>query len=188
MTMDKPSTQLGQDWLAQRHYPDLDPRAERALRAAGLSWQDEAEAERKLSEACALAPEHMAVLIAHYRYHLYKHRFEEAERYAAECLRRVACELALPLNYRDVRPQHADFAAPDPRLRFWLFGLQAHGYVLLRCGRRQEGVDTLEHLAALDRTDQTKTRILLEVIHRGSRATDDDPAEADATSNDLERV
>jgi hypothetical protein len=158
--------QPAQDWLAQRHYPDLDPRAERALRAAGLSWQDEAEAERRLAEACALAPEHMAVLVAHYRYHLYKHRFREAERYAAQCLRQAARELALPLDYRTVRAEHADFASSEPRLRFWLFGLQAYGYVLLRCGRRQEGLATLEQLAQIDSTDQTKTRSLLCVIQR----------------------
>lgn len=161
--------ELGQDWLAQRHYPDLDPRAERALRAAGLSWQDDAEAERRLAEACALAPQHMAVLIAHYRYHLYKHHFEQAERYAAECLRRVTVELSLPLDPRQVRPDQVDLSSSDARVRFWLFGLQAYGYVLLRCGRRQEGIETLEQLARLDVADQTKTKSLLGVIQRADR-------------------
>jgi tetratricopeptide (TPR) repeat protein len=160
------SSHLEQDWLALRHYPDLDPRAERALRAAGLSWQDEAEAERKLAEACALSPEHIAVSIAHYRYHLYKHRFQEAERYARECLRRAARDLGLPEDYREVRCEHADFALQEAGVRFWLFGLQAYGYVLLRCGRRDEGIEALQKLAELDRTDQTKTRILLDVITR----------------------
>lgn len=159
-------SQLEEDWLALRHYPDLDPRAERALRAAGLSWQNEAEAERKLAEACAFSPGHIAVSIAHYRYHLYKHHFQEAERYARECLRRAARELGLPEDHREVRCEHADFALQEVRMRFWLFGLQAYGYVLLRCGRRDEGIEALQKLAELDSTDQTKTRILLDVITR----------------------
>jgi hypothetical protein len=36
----------------------------------------------------------------------------------------------------------------------------------MRCGRKQEGVEVLTHLATLDRSDQTKTRSLLDVIAR----------------------
>ena len=163
---DAKTGRLEQDWLAQRDYPDLDPRAERALRAAGLSWHDEPEAERQLAEACLYASGHIAVAIAHYRYHLYKHRFHEAEGFARECLRRAARDLGLPEDPRAVRPEHADFTAQEAGVRFWLYGLQAYGYVLLRCGRREEGVETLQRLVELDQTDQTKTRILLEVITR----------------------
>ncbi|HEY6881544.1 MAG TPA: hypothetical protein VI299_26140, partial [Polyangiales bacterium] len=151
---------LNQDWLSQRDYPDLDPRAERALRAAGLSFQNDVEAERSLAEAYTFAPDHMAVAIAHYRYYLYKHKFAEAEGYASECLKRAAAGLSLPLDYEAVRPEHADFSRLDKDVRFWLFALQAYGYVLLRCGREPEALAALRHLCELDRTDQTKTRVL----------------------------
>lgn len=157
---------LKDDWLAQRHHLDLDPRAERALRAAGLSWQDEAEAERHLADARALAPGHRAVTIAHYRYYLYKHRFDEAEQYARACLRHAAEDLGLPADVRAVTRAHADFTRDDPALRFWLYGVQAYGYVLLRCARREEGLEVLQKLVELDPSDQTKTRILLDVITR----------------------
>ncbi len=156
-------------WIEQRHYPDLDPRAERALRAAGLSWNDEGQAEQELARAESIAPMHMAVLVAQYRYRLYKHRFGEAEAYAGKCLSLSSEELGLPRDYRLVTGEHAKFDSPDPSVRFWLFALQAYGYVLLRCGRRAEGMCALGKVVELDRADQTKTRVLVDVIVRTGR-------------------
>jgi hypothetical protein len=52
-------------WLHRRtHGDDLPAAAERALRAAGLAWQDEAIAEGRIHDALALAPGHLAVQIA----------------------------------------------------------------------------------------------------------------------------
>jgi hypothetical protein len=163
---------MQQDWLGRRDYPDLDPRAERALRAAGLSFQDDAEAERQLAAAAALAPGHIAVTIAHYRFYLYKHRFVEAVSHARACLVYAARQLGLPPDCLQVRAEHADFASLEPRVRFWMFALQAYGYVLLRCNREPEALAALQHLVLLDRNDQTKTRILVEVIARAG--CDDD--------------
>jgi hypothetical protein len=154
------------DWLEQRHYADLDPRAERALRAAGLSWHDEVEAERLLAEAERIAPAHIAVVVANYRYHLYKHRFQDARRYAERCLSLSSAEVGLPEDFRAVKSTDADFAASDPRVRFWLLALQAYGYVLLRCERQVDGMGALNKVVELDRNDQTKTRALVDVIVR----------------------
>jgi hypothetical protein len=156
-------------WLEQRHHADLDPRAEQALRAAGLRWHDEAEAERLLAEAARIAPTHLAVTVAHYRYHLYKHRFDEARRHAEACLSLLAAGLGLPQDYLAVTSAHVDFTAPNPRLRFWLFALQAYGYVLLRCERRDDGMTALAKVVELDLEDQTKTRALVAVIAGAGR-------------------
>jgi hypothetical protein len=165
-------TERAAAWLGQRHYADLDPRAERALRAAGLSWDDEPAAERLLAEAAAIAPTHVAVAIAHYRHALYKHRFESARVHAERCLGFAADQLGLPRDVRAVTSAHADFASAEPRVRFWLFALQAYGYVLLRCGQRDEGMEMLRAVVALDPTDQTRTKVLVAVIARA--ATGDD--------------
>jgi hypothetical protein len=153
-------------WLEQRHYADLDPRAEQALRAAGLCWHDEIRANAWLQQAAEIAPGHMAVVVAHYRYHLYKHRFEEARAYARQCLSLASAELNLPADPSVVTSAHANFAAPDPRLRFWLFALQAYGYVLLRCGWHEAGMEALRKVVQLDCQDQTKSRVLVDVIAR----------------------
>jgi hypothetical protein len=156
----------GSAWLDQRQYLDLDPRAERALRAAGLAWHDEPAAERLLGTAAAFAPGHIAVVVAHYRYHLYKHRFDSARGYAERCLSAASADLGLPDDLWAVTRAHADFTSADPRVRFWLFALQAYGYILLRCGRRDEGMVVLRKVVALDEADQTKTRVLVDVIGR----------------------
>jgi hypothetical protein len=156
-------------WLEQRHYADLDPRAERALREAGLSWHDEDAARRLLAEAAHIAPTHIAVVVAHYRYHLYKHRFREARDYAERCLSLSSTELGLPEDFRAVKSSDADFVAAEPPVRFWLFALQAYGYVLLRCGRPADGMAALRKVVELDGKDQTRTRVLVDVIVRAGR-------------------
>jgi hypothetical protein len=159
----------GRAWLDRRDHHDLDPRAERALRAAGVAFEDDAEAEANLATARALAPRHRAVLIAHYRYHFYKHRFAEAEPHARACVALGAQEASLAADFRLVAPSDRDFAALDPATRFWLFALQAHAYVLLRLGRREEAFQAFRKIIELDARDQTKTRVLLEVLENPER-------------------
>lgn len=160
-------------WLEQRLHPDLPEACERAIRLAGLSWTDEAAAERYLAEAAALAPNHMAVTIAHYRYHFYKHHYSEAVGFAEDCLAALADKLKLPRDFRRVTPFHADFLSDDPTIRFWLWAMQAYGYVLFRLGR-PEGVEVLEKVAELDQNDVTRTRVLLIVIAQGPGDEDDE--------------
>jgi len=156
----------GAAWLEQRLYPDLPSEAERALRQAGLSWHDEVAAERCLARAAFLAPGHLAVLVAHYRYHFYKHHYSVAVRHARECLAVVAAQLGIPSEFEEVRSDHANFTGDDPLVRFWLFGMQAYGYVLLRLGERERGTLALVKITTLDRNDYTKTRALLDVIRQ----------------------
>lgn len=166
------TTGIATGWLDRRAYPDLPADAERALRTAALCWHVEPEAELHLARARELAGSHIAVLIAHYRYLLYKHKLLEARDAAERCLRAAAGRVGLPLDFHEVTEKHADFASLDPDMRFWLFTLQAYGYVSLRSGFPAEGRHALERLAALDRADQTKTRVLLQVIDMVGAAED----------------
>ena len=66
-------------WLDRRYYGgDLPAAAERALHAVGQDWHDEAAAERHIRAALALAPDHLAVQIAAYKFFFYRHRLAEA--------------------------------------------------------------------------------------------------------------
>lgn len=154
------------DWLDQRYIEDLDPRAERALRAAGQSFEHDTIAEQWLLKAASIAPDHPAILLGHYRYHLYKHHYHDAEHYARRCLAVAADELGIPNDPLAARATHADFASSDPRVRFWLYGVQALGYVIIRAGRTQQGIALLRKLVELDPSDQTKTLALLHVIEQ----------------------
>jgi hypothetical protein len=156
-------------WLEGRYHADLEPIAERAIRAAGLAWQDEPEAKRQLALAASIAPDHMAVLIAHYRYNLYKHDYLPAETYAARILAALAHRLGIAADWQQVASGDTDFASDNPDIRSWLFVLQAYGYVLLRLGRRDQAMAALRRIVALDTGDQTKTRALLRVIERAGK-------------------
>ncbi|MDE1571093.1 hypothetical protein [Aquabacter sediminis] len=151
-------------WLEGRYHEDLAPEAERAIRAAGLAWARPQEAERHLAEAERLAGDHLAVMIARYRYALYTHDFATALVQAERVLAAAARRLNIPADWREVRAGDADFSSDAPQVRFFLFVLQAYGYVLLRLDRLEEGTDALRRVTNLDVRDQTRTRILLKVI------------------------
>jgi len=167
------ATDIAARWVNQRAHADLPSEAERQLRLAGLAWHREEEAEAHLASAEALAPGHLAVLIARYRYHFYKHHYERARRFARACLDAVGDQLGLPRAFEAVTCAHADFRGDDPMVRFWLFGMQAYGYVLLRLGEADQGKAVLEKITALDVDDYTKTRVLLQVIAQAGIDDDD---------------
>lgn len=61
---------------------DLPQAAERALRAAGHDWQNEAASDGHPHDALALAPGRTVGQIAAYKFYLYRHGLTEALPYA----------------------------------------------------------------------------------------------------------
>jgi hypothetical protein len=162
-------------WLERRYYGgDLPAAAERALHAVGLDWEDEATAEGHIYEALDLAPGHLAVQIAAYKFYFYRHRLQEALPYAQTCLAQILRRNQLPADWRDVRPEDAAFTSLEPEPRMVLFALVAYGYVLARLGRTEEGRVALTKVTELDPLDRMGARRLLAVIDGGAR--DDDEA------------
>ncbi len=161
-------------WLSQRRYPDLDPRAERALREAGLRFSEGAVAEVYLRQAAAIAPEHEAVLVGQYRYYLYKHRYGEAARFARACISQAAERLGIASDPMSVSASELDLSARESLARSWLFACQAYAYVLLRAGQKARGTRLLEHLVAVDTENLSKTVELCAVIKKAEQNEDDD--------------
>jgi tetratricopeptide (TPR) repeat protein len=160
-------------WLHRRSDgDDLPAAAERALRAAGLDWQDEAAAEGHIHDALALAPGHLAVQIAAYKFYFYRHRLAEALPYAHACLAEAQRRAQLPADWRDVQPADAAFTTLEPQPRLFLFALTAVGYVLARLGHTDEARAALEKVANLDPADRMGARRLLAVIDRGGQDED----------------
>lgn len=155
---------LASSWLELRTLPDLDPRAERAIRAAGLCFVDTERADFHLREAEALAPQHLAVLVARYKFSLYKHRFVEAAALAGACVAALGARLGLPEDPFHVVSAQLDLDSHEDDVRAWLFAVQALGYVLMRAGHRQRGIELLDHLIVIDHGDQSRTRGLRAVI------------------------
>jgi hypothetical protein len=150
--------------------PDL---AERHLRLAARGYHDEAVAEAHLRMAEAAAPDHVAVLIAFYRFYFYKNRLADALNIACRCLLKGAEDNGLPVNWRAVEPGDAafsDFGAALPR--FYLFTLKAFAYLNLRLGNLDEGRAALAKLLELDPSDKVGANVLMGVVSR--MGADDD--------------
>lgn len=155
-------------WLDRQYYGgDLPAAAERALHAVGLDWGDEATAEGHIYEALDLAPGHLAVQIAAYKFYFYRHRLTEALPYARTCLAQILSRNRLPADWRDLRPEDAAFSSLEPEPRMVLFALVAYGYLLARLGRAEEGRVALTKVTELDPDDRMGARRLLAVIDGG---------------------
>ena len=158
------------EWLARRSHPDLPRAAEYALREAGLAFSHAEHAERHLARAAALAPDHDAVIIAHYRYYLYKHRFADALPYAERCIKRSAERLGVAVDLFEVT---ALPAAEERLVRAYLFACQAYGYILVRSGETDQGRAVLKRLIALDEGNQSRTQELWQAMHPAADEADD---------------
>lgn len=160
-------------WFASR-YRTLSPVAERHLRLASMVYADSSKAEMHLALATAACPHNPVVKIGEYRYYFYKGRLEEALRVATDCLRIVAGELGLPLQWQSVAPTDANFGADEPAHRFYLFCLKAYAYLLLRLNRMDEGREAVDKLLQLDPDNKVGGRVLLDVLERIGKDDYDD--------------
>lgn len=124
------------------------------------------EGEHALLFAHFVAPEHLAVLVALYRYYFYQRRLPEALVAAERSLQLAARRLYLPGDWRDVDEESLAGAATLSfgLLRFHLLALKASSVVLLRLGHIDEARQRLAKLKTLDRLDQLGVARLLEVV------------------------
>jgi tetratricopeptide (TPR) repeat protein len=145
----------------------LPSEAEHHLWEAGLSYHLDDIAENHLREAEALAPGHAAVLIGLYRFYFYKGRLAEALEVAERCLVKAAEENHLPVDWRAVRADHAEFGRYENILpRFFLFSLKGYAYLQMRLGQTEEGRVAVLKLLELDPTDKIGAKVLLGVLER----------------------
>jgi tetratricopeptide (TPR) repeat protein len=137
------------------------------LELAGLAYTQDNVAEHHLGEALRLAPEHLAVQVGYYRYLFYKGRLQEALTQLDVCLGKAAAQSGLPLDWRNARPQDAEFSSLDAIwARFYLFALKAHGYIKMRLGDLEGGSAAIHKAMQLDPSDKVGAKILLEVVAR----------------------
>jgi tetratricopeptide (TPR) repeat protein len=153
---------------------ELPEAVDRHLRAAGRHYADDARALEHLAAAAELAPAHPAVLIGRYRFFFYKGRWADALAVAGECLAWAARLLGLPADWRDTRPQQAEFGAYHAvPARFYLFTLKGYAYLSLRLDRLAEGQAAARKLLELDPADRVGGQVLLDVLRRREAGDDD---------------
>lgn len=123
------------------------------------------DAELMLLRAHFMAPQHLLVLVALYRYYFYQHRLEDALLVAESALAVSGRRMDFPDSWSQVR--EANIGAGVMRsmglVRFYLMVLKAAGYIHLRLGDLDTGITMLEKLVELDSHDRIGGQALLEV-------------------------
>jgi len=156
-----------QQWLALDHEPPLTPEAACELVRADRAYQEPPRAETHLRRALAIAPEHIEVWVALYRFYFYLGELEKALPWAERCIERTARELGLPPAWQDVVADGRDFSDFDAvKPRFFLFALKAWGYLQMRLGNVEQGRAAAMKLLELDPHDRVGARLLIEVLDR----------------------
>jgi len=143
----------------------LPERAEQLIDEAAEHYGEDT-AELLLLRAYVLAPEHLSTLVALYRYYYYQHRLGDALTVVENAIRVSARELHLVDDWRIVKPLEVAAGAHKSvgLVRFYLLGLKAAGFVMVRMGNVDEGADALRKVVEHDPNDRLKTKDLLEII------------------------
>jgi tetratricopeptide (TPR) repeat protein len=139
----------------------------RLLVAAADKYGSE-EAESLLLRASFMAPQHLMVLVALYRYYFYQHRLEDALLVAESALAVVGKRLEFPESWGYLREANIGEGVMRSMglVRFYLMVLKAAGYIHLRLGNLDAGQAMLEKLVELDSHDRIGGKALLEVVQQ----------------------
>jgi hypothetical protein len=128
-------------------------------------------AEWALLRAYLKAPEHLAVVVALYRFFYYRHRYAEAVTMADRAILLSSRQLGLNEDWRQLG--QADLArAAEQSLsgtRFLLFALKGAAWLLLRQQQPQAAIERLAPLRAFDLDDKLGTSELLSWAEKALR-------------------
>ena len=157
----------GSRWLLPSPECPLAPEAARELACANRAYQEALRAETHLRRALAIAPDHLEVWIALYRFYFYSGDLEQASGWATRCIERTARELGLPPDWQEVSAGGRDFSDFDAvKPRFYLFALKAWSYLQIRLGNLKLGRAAAEKLLELDPRDRVGAGLLIDVLNR----------------------
>ncbi|TCS61767.1 hypothetical protein [Varunaivibrio sulfuroxidans] len=119
-------------------------------------------AEAHLQEAQKIAPDHLSVLVALYRFYFYTHRLEDSLDVAHRAIGLLAERLGLPASWNEVSPEMLEEASAGamPLVRFYLQSLKAVGYLHLRLGAPERAQAALDKVQACDSNDRLGARVL----------------------------
>ena len=165
------------DFTGEDMYFDHPPPAEvdELIAAAAEQYGTDA-AEHSLMRAYFLAPEHLSVLVALYRFFYYRQRYADALMVADRAIALTARELELDPDWRALDVEALNRAAAESMVltRFLLLALKGAGFLLMRMERPADALERLEKAAAIDDSDRLGLGDMLDWARRA--ATKDEVA------------
>jgi tetratricopeptide (TPR) repeat protein len=144
----------------------LSVQAEELIVKASEGYGD-SNVEPFLLEAYDIAPDHLTVLVALYRYYYYQHRLEDALVIAYKALDLTGKRLSFPNEWNQLTNAHLGAGAliSMGMVRFYLLSLKAAGYLNLRLQKWQAANDMLLKVTELDEADQLGAAALLGIAN-----------------------
>lgn len=133
--------------------------------AAGV---EPARREFLLWSAHALAPNHLPVYFALYKFLFHQKRLVDAERVALMALGESARQGGFPVRWNELRHWTADWS--DGPGRFYLFSLKALAFIRLRLHGLKAAGPLLEKLHELDPQDQVGGSVITDLARACSAA------------------
>lgn len=128
-------------------------------------------AEADLQRAYHLAPDHLMVLVALFRYYVYQQRFAEAIHISQRAREVVRKKLGLPHDWRTLSETqlYSGHENNMVMVRFYLLCLKGEAYLYARKGELEKGVPLLEKIIEMDSKDYLGAAALLAVLN-GNKA------------------
>lgn len=146
-----------------------EPMAEMASKLIDQAAREygENDVEPLLLEAYKVAPEHLTVLVALYRYYYYQHRLEDALKIADQALAVSGKRLSFPADWNRLNNDHIGAGAlvSMGMVRFYLLALKAAGYLNLRLFNWESALDMLTKVSELDEADRLGAAGLVELAN-----------------------
>ena len=136
------------------------------LQQAADHYGDE-QADVDLQRAYHLAPNHLMVLVALFRYHVYQQHFLEAIDISQQAREVIRQKLALPHDWRTLS-EDALFSGSERNMvtiRFYLLCLKGEAYLYARSGEPEKATALLQKVIEIDANDHLGARVLLKVIN-----------------------
>jgi tetratricopeptide (TPR) repeat protein len=135
------------------------------LQQAAENYGDE-QAEADLQRAYHLAPNHLMVLVALFRYHVYQQRFLEALAISQQAREVIRQPLDLPHDWRTLSAAHLSGREKSRvMVRFYLLCLKGEAYLYARLGEQEQATVLLEKIIEIDTQDRLGAAALLTVVN-----------------------
>lgn len=119
-----------------------------------------------LLKAFFLQPKSLTVIVALYRYYFYQHKYKDALTAAHWAMQMAAERIELTEYWQKLTLQILGYSAMRSMemVRFYLLALKGAGYLNLRLGAYQEGLNMLEKVVELDSEDRLGAKVLLDTF------------------------
>lgn len=127
-----------------------------------------AETEEMLLELQQRLPSNLTVIVALYRFYYYQHRYEDALVIADIALNISASMMDLKVEWSDLSEGHLakGVFVSMGFIRFYMLGLKASAYLLMRLDRLEDAYSRLKKIVELDPADQFGAAFLFQLAEK----------------------